>query len=242
MDYSYFLYFAAILVAVLSLVAQISVKSRFAKYDKVTSKRGITGAQAAAYLLKCNGITDVKIRKISGHLTDNFNPTNKILSLSESTFDSTSIAAIGVAAHETGHAIQHAKGYLPVKTRGALVVPANFGSRFGPLIAILGLALPGLVRNSQMESMYYWSEILIDVGLALFSASMVFYLVTLPVEFNASNRALKILKENKVMDKEELRDVRKVLGAAAMTYVAAALSSCITFLRFFLMAKGRRRR
>lgn len=239
MYYTTYLYFAAILVALLSLVAQISVKSRFAKFDKVASKRGITGAQAAAYLLKCNGITDVKIRKISGHLTDNFNPTTKILSLSESTFDSTSIAAIGVAAHETGHAIQHAKGYIPVKTRGALVVPANIGSRFGPYLALLGLLLPGLV---QIESMYYWSEILIDVGLALFSASMVFYLVTLPVEFNASNRALKILKENKVMDKEELSGVRKVLGAAAMTYVAAALSSCISFLRLFLIAKGRGRR
>jgi len=242
MYYSEILYIAAILVALLSLAAQISVKSRFARFDKVNSKRGITGAQAAAYLLKCNGITDVQIKKIRGHLTDNFNPTTKILSLSESTFDSTSIAAIGVAAHETGHAIQHEKGYVPVKTRGALVVPANIGSRFGPLVALLGLALPGLVRYSQMETMYFWSEILIDVGLALFSASMVFYLVTLPVEFNASNRALKILKENNVMDKEELKGVKKVLGAAAMTYVAAALSSCISFLRLFLIAKGSRRR
>lgn len=126
-----------------------------------------------------------------------------------------------------------------MKTRGALVVPANIGSRFGPYIAVLGLLLPGLV---ELERMYYWSEILIDIGLALFSASMVFYLVTLPVEFNASGRALKILKSNNVMDKEELKGVRKVLGAAAMTYVAAALSSCISFLRLFLAAKGRRRR
>ncbi len=242
MFYSEIIYLAAILVAVLSLVAQISVKSRFAKYDKVVSKRGITGAQAAAYLLKCNGITDVKIQKISGHLTDNFNPSNNILSLSESTFSSTSIAAIGVAAHETGHAIQHAKGYVPVKTRGALVVPANLGSRFGPLIALVGLALPGFVQNSQMENMYYFSNLLINIGLIMFSASMVFYLVTLPVEFNASNRALKILKENNVMDKEELKGVRKVLGAAAMTYVAAALSACISCLRLFIWAKGRRRR
>lgn len=242
MYYSQLLYIAALFVALLSLIAQLSVKGRFAKYDKVTSKRGITGAQAAAYLLKCNGITDVKIQKIAGHLTDNFNPRNNVLSLSESTFSSTSIAAIGVAAHETGHAIQHAKGYVPVKTRGALVVPANIGSRFGPIIALIGLALPGLVRNSQMTNMYYLSEMLINIGLILFSASMVFYLVTLPVEFNASNRALKILKENNVMDKEELKGVRKVLGAAAMTYVAAALSSCITFLRLFIMAKGRRRR
>lgn len=237
--YSELLYMAAILVAFLSLIAQISVKTRFARYDKVKSKRGITGAQAAAFLLKCNGITDVEIRKIKGNLTDNFNPSTKILSLSESTYDSTSIAAIGVAAHETGHAIQHEKGYMPVKARGALVAPANIGSRFGPILALIGLLLPGLV---ELESMYYWSEILIDVGLALFSASMVFYLVTLPVEFNASSRALRILKENQVMDKEELHDVKKVLGAAAMTYVAAALSSCISFLRLFLMAKGRRRR
>ena len=239
MNYYYLLYFAAILAAVFSLIAQISVKSRFSKFDTVISKRGITGAKAAEYLLKCNGITDVSIQKIGGSLTDNYNPTNKTLSLSESTFASTSIAAIGVAAHETGHAIQHAKKYGPLGFRRSIVPVANIGSRLGPYIALAGLALPGIAK---MESLYVWGDILVNAGLALCSCSMIFYLITLPVEFNASNRALKILKENKVLDEEELKGVKKVLGAAAMTYVAAALSSCISFLRFFLMAKGRQRR
>lgn len=227
--YSPILYLAAVAAALLSVWAQITVKSRFSRYDRVHSRRNITGAQAAAYLLKANGITDVRIQRIGGNLTDNYNPSTKILSLSDSTYSSSSIAAIGVAAHETGHAIQHAVHYGPLALRSTLVPAANIGSRFGPVLAIIGL-------------LFTTTDLLVNIGLILFSASMLFYLVTLPVEFNASNRALKILKENAVLEGDELRGVRKVLGAAAMTYVAAALTAIINFLRLYMATQNRRKR
>lgn len=236
---SNFLYLCSIGALLLSLIAQFLVKSSFSRYSKDLSKRGVTGAQAAAFLLKANGITDVSISQISGSLTDNYNPSTQILSLSESTFSSTSIAAIGVAAHETGHAIQHAQGYPPLKLRSLLVPVANLGSRFGPLVAIAGLLLPQLLgRGTQSLAL---SDMIINIGLILFSAAMLFYLITLPVEFNASHRALKILKANQVLDSSELWGVRKVLTAAALTYVAAALSAFISFLRIYSMTKNRRR-
>lgn len=237
-DYSYLIF---VLPAVLlSLWASAMVKGRFAKYDKVKCKRNITGAQAAQYLLKVNGIDDVRIAHISGNLTDNYNPQTKVLSLSDSTMNSTSIAAIGVAAHETGHAIQHAKGYKPLGLRRTLVPAANIGSQFGPILVIAGIIAGAAAKVS------FYSQIALYVayaGIILFSLSVLFYLVTLPVEFNASNRALKILEKANVMDKEELRGTRKVLGAAAMTYVAAALTSIGSLLRLlFLLNNSKRRR
>lgn len=191
------------------------------------SQRNITGTQAAAYLLKVNGITDVKLSRIKGNLTDHFSPSEKVLRLSDSTFDSTSIAAIGVAAHETGHAIQHAKKYFPLTFRNMLVPVANIGSSAGPWLAILGIAMS--------------FPILTDIGILLFAGSVAFYVITLPVEFNASNRAIKILKQNNILSAEELKGVKKVLSAAAMTYVGSALVAMANLLRLILVSKNRKR-
>lgn len=212
---------------IISSLAQIFVKSSFAKYSKKMSKRNITGTQAAAYLLKVNEITDVKLGRIKGNLTDHYDPTAKVLRLSDSTFDSTSIAAIGVAAHETGHAIQHAKKYFPLTFRKLLVPIANIGSSAGPWLAILGIAMS--------------FPLLTDIGILLFAGSVAFYIVTLPVEFNASKRALKILKQNNIMSEEELKGVKKVLSAAAMTYVGSALVAMANLLRLILVSKNRKR-
>ena len=233
MDYTYVIYVLPAII--LSMIAQAMVKGRFAKFNKVASKKGITGAQAAAVLMHANGITDVKIAHIRGSLTDNYNPSTKILSLSDSTYASTSIAAIGVAAHETGHAIQHNVGYGPLAFRRVLVPVANIGSRFGPLLAILGIAFGA---SAQLEE---WLPIFqLITGLLLFAASVLFYIVTLPVEFNASRRALKILKETGTLESDEISGVRKVLWAAAMTYVASALTAIGSFLRLLVLT-GRRR-
>ena len=210
---------------ILSYVAQWMVQSTFKKYSSKKLERNITGSQAANYLLQKNDVTGVTVKPISGSLTDNFNPTDMTVNLSDPVYNVNSIAAVGVAAHETGHAIQHNKGYVPMKFRSMLVPVANIGSSAGPLLAILGLSLS--------------FSFLIDIGLILFFGSVLFYLVTLPVEFNASSRALKTLKEAGVMNKEELKGVKKVLGAAAMTYVASALVSLGNFIRFFLLTKRR---
>lgn len=226
----YFDYYYLILVVpalIISSLAQIFVKSSFAKYSKKMSQRNITGTQAAAYLLKVNGITDVKLGRIKGNLTDHFSPSEKVLRLSDSTFDSTSIAAIGVAAHETGHAIQHAKKYFPLTFRNMLVPVANIGSSAGPWLAILGIAMS--------------FPILTDIGILLFAGSVAFYVITLPVEFNASNRAIKILKQNNILSVEELKGVKKVLSAAAMTYVGSALVAMANLLRLILVSKNRKR-
>ena len=236
LDYTYVIY---VLPAILlSLIAQAMVKGRFAKFNQVASKRGITGAQAAAILLRTNGINDVKIAHIRGNLTDNYNPSTKVLSLSDATYASTSIAAIGVAAHETGHAIQHDVGYGPLAFRRVLVPVANIGSRFGPLLAILGIAFGA---SAQLEQWLPIFQMITNIGLLLFAASVLFYVVTLPVEFNASRRALKILKETGTLEADELGGVRKVLWAAAMTYVASALTAIGSLLRLLVLTGKRRR-
>ncbi len=238
LDYTYVIY---VLPAILlSLIAQAMVKGRFAKFNQVASKRGITGAQAAAILMRANGINDVKIAHIRGNLTDNYNPSTKVLSLSDSTYASTSIAAIGVAAHETGHAIQHDVGYGPLAFRRVLVPVANIGSRFGPLLAILGIVI-GNVAQAQEYIPLSICQLVTDIGLLLFAASVLFYIVTLPVEFNASRRALKILKETGTLEADELGGVRKVLWAAAMTYVASALTAIGSLLRLLVLTGKRRR-
>ena len=226
----YFDYYYLILVVpalIISSLAQIFVKSSFAKYSKKMSQRNISGTQAAAYLLKVNGITDVKLGRIKGNLTDHFSPSEKVLRLSDSTFDSTSIAAIGVAAHETGHAIQHAKKYFPLTFRNMLVPVANIGSSAGPWLAILGIAMS--------------FPILTDIGILLFAGSVAFYVITLPVEFSASNRSINILKQNNILSAEELKGVKKVLSAAAMTYVGSALVAMANLLRLILVSKNRKR-
>lgn len=230
-------YIIFVLPAVLlSLWASSAVKSRFAKWNKVLSRKGMSGAQAASLLLRANGITDVKIQHIRGSLTDNYNPGTKILNLSDSTYSSTSIAAIGVAAHETGHAIQHKIGYGPLVLRSTMVPIANIGSRFGPILAITGLFF-GMSAQSSASL----GQLITNIGLLLFGASVAFYLVTLPVEFDASRRALKILKSTGVLDQNEISGVKKVLWAAAMTYVASALTAIGSLLRLIMITNRRRR-
>ncbi len=210
----------------LSLIAQIWVKSAFSKFSKIQSRRGISGAEAARIILRSNGISNVQIEAIPGSLSDHYNPATRVLSLSEPVFGKTSISAIGVAAHEAGHALQHARGYGPLGLRSALVPVAGIGSRFGPYVALAGFVMS--------------MPLLVDAGIVLFSAAVGFYIITLPVEFNASGRAVEAIRSNAILTEEELSGVKRVLSAAAMTYVASTLSAMASLLRLVLL-RGRRR-
>ncbi len=205
---------------ILALIAQVKVKSTYKKYSRVPNTRGMTGAQAAQAVLSHYGVNDVMIQPISGSLTDNFNPKNKVISLSEGVYNSTSVAAVGIACHEAGHAAQHAENYGPIKVRNAIVPVCNIGSMLGIPLAIIGILLS--------------FEALVYIGLIMYSAVLVFHLVTLPVEFNASRRALRVIEENSLLYGEEYSGARKVLTAAAMTYVASMLVALANLLRFFL--------
>ena len=217
-------YILVLIGVVLSLLASAKVKSTFARYSNVRSYSGMTGRDAAEKILHRNGIYDVQIIHISGNLT------NKTLALSDPVYHSTSVAAIGVAAHECGHAVQHQVGYAPLSVRSALVPAANFGSMISwPLIII------GLMFNGQMSAM------LINLGILLFSLAVLFQIVTLPVEFNASHRAVNVLETAGMLHPEEISGVKKVLGAAALTYVAAVAVSLLQLLRLIILFGGRRR-
>ena len=221
-------YMLIIISALISLFAQFLVNSRFSKYSRVRSRSGMTGAQAAERILQSQGIYDVAIQRVSGKLTDHYDPRNKTLNLSDAVYASTSVAAVGVAAHECGHAIQHARGYAPLSFRSALVPVANIGSQLSWLFIILGIFFGG-------------SHTLIMIGILMFSAAVLFQLVTLPVEFNASHRALRILGEQGILSDSELPYTRKVLKAAALTYVASAAASILQLLRLVLLFGVRRR-
>lgn len=223
-DYTYLIILPAFLFG---LYAQMKVSSTFSKYQSVQSSRGVTGAQAARRILDDNGLYDVAVVKISGNLTDNFNPKTRTVSLSDSVYGSTSVAAIGVAAHECGHAVQHATGYTPIKIRSALVPVTNFGSSAGFVILLVG--------------MLFGSYPIAMLGVLLYSLMAVFQAVTLPVEFNASKRALATLEASGMLVGEELKMSRSVLSAAAMTYVAALVSSLATILRLLLIVGSSRR-
>lgn len=226
MDWTYLLVLAG---AVLCIFASLGVKSTFAKYSKVRCASGISATEVARRILLDAGINDVKIERISGNLTDNYDPTTKTLHLSDSTINSNSVAAIGVAAHECGHAIQHATDYAPLGLRKTLVPITQFGSAIAwPLIII------GLIFRSNMSS------VLLNLGIIAFSVSVLFALVTLPVEFNASRRAVKILRESSILTAEEVGVVKKVLTAAAMTYVASAAAAILNLLRIILISNNRR--
>lgn len=222
--------YSLVLIGVaLCLLASSRVNSVFRRYSSVRSRSGMTGREAAEKILRANGIYDVTVRHIPGNLTDHYDPRNKTLGLSDATYGSASVAAIGVAAHECGHAVQHATGYAPLKFRGALVPVANFGSAIAwPLILI------GLVINSNSALLF------IDLGILLFSAAVLFQIVTLPVEFNASNRAVNALEKSGMLYPEEIRQTKAVLGAAALTYVASAASAILQLLRLIIIG-GRRR-
>lgn len=226
-DPTYLLVLAGV---ILSLMASARVKSTFSKYAKVRNSRGMTGAEAAERVLHAAGIYDVRIERVSGNLTDHYDPRSKVLRLSDAVYGDTSVAAVGVATHECGHAIQHAVGYGPLKLRSTLVPIANFGSQIAwPLILI------GLLFNSQTSAM------LINIGILAFSAAVVFQLITLPVEYNASNRAIRMIADTGIMQEEEIGAAKKVLNAAALTYVASAASAILQLLRILLLTGGRRR-
>ncbi|MCH5272230.1 MAG: zinc metallopeptidase [Lachnospiraceae bacterium] len=220
-------YILVIIGAILALWASAGVKSTYSKYSKVASKRGITAVEAAEQILHGAGIVDVKIERIAGSLTDHYDSSTKTLRLSDTVYNSTSIAAIGVAAHECGHAIQDSEEYVPLRLRHFLVPIVNFGNRLSMPIFILGLLL----------SMY---NTLVPIGIFLFSFAVLFQFVTLPVEFNASARAVAILGESGMVGSTELPKVKKVLRAAAFTYLASAAATTLQLVRLLLIARRRR--
>lgn len=229
MPYYYYdwTYFLVLIGAVISMIASAKVKSTYGKYGKVGSHGGMTATEAARTILDNAGLRHVRIERISGDLTDHYSPKEMVLRLSDTTINSTSIAAIGVAAHECGHAIQHAEHYAPLTIRNTIVPVVNLGSRLSWPMILLGLlfSISGLL----------------DLGILFFSFSLLFQIITLPVEFNASSRALRILDQSNMLYDEELKGARKVLSAAAMTYVAAAIASLLSLLRLIILFGGRRR-
>ena len=222
-----------LICALFALWASHNVNSTFKKYAKQFSRRGITGAQAAQRVLSANGVYGVKILRVDGNLTDHFDPGKNMIFLSDGVYDSASTAAIGVACHEAGHAVQYAVGYAPIKLRAAIIPVTNFGTKIAWPLMLLGLLLSG---------MSYAFYNLVYVGIACFSLSLVFQLVTLPVEFNASRRAVAAIEQGGILYEDELDGARKTLRAAALTYVAAAATSLAQLLRLLAIYGGRRRR
>ena len=231
MDYYLMYYMSGIIILpvfIFALICQAKVKRNFNKYSRIMSRSNMTGADAAWRLLQINGITDVKIQRIGGTLTDYYDPSKKVICLSGDVFDSKSIAAIGVACHEAGHAVQHAEGYSALSFRNFVIPATRIGSALGVPLCIIGMAI-----NSQM---------LAYIGLALYGFVALFQLITLPVEFNASSRALATIEANGFLTDEEYKGAKKVLSAAALTYVAALASAIATMLRLILILLGGRRR
>lgn len=222
-------YIFIIIGVLICSVASVRVKSTFSRFSGMRNHLGLTGAQVAERVLHGAGIYDVRIERTSGHLTDHYDPRNKVLRLSDSTYGQCSVAAVGVAAHECGHAIQHAKGYAPLQFRSALVPIANFGSAISWPLIVLGLFISGKS-----------SILFINIGILAFSLAVLFQLVTLPVEYNASGRAVRILAETGMMQGEEIVAAKKVLNAAALTYVASAASAILQLVRILVLTGGRR--
>ena len=221
-------YILVLIGVVISLWASAKVNSTYQKYSRTRSYSGLTGAEAARRILNSAGIYDVTVEHVRGNLTDHYDPRARVLRLSDSVYGSSSVAAVGVAAHECGHAIQDEESYAPLRIRSALVPVANFGTKAAIPIIILGLFFGS-------------SYTLIQIGLLCFALGTLFQIVTLPVEFNASARAVRILGDSHMLMEEELQQTRKVLSAAALTYVAAALASVLSLLRLFLLFGGRDR-
>ena len=219
-------YMLVIVGLIITLIASANVNGTFRKYDKISSRRGITAAQAARRILDANGLQDIRIERVSGKLTDHFSPKERIIRLSDATYDSTSIAALGVAAHECGHAVQHQVGYAPIKLRNGMVPFVNICSHLAIPIILLGLFI---------------SAELAMFGVILYCAVFAFQIVTLPTETNASARAINTLYNMGILDEDELKGTKKVLNAAAMTYFASAAATALQVLRLFLLVSGNRR-
>ncbi len=212
---------------ILSLIAQVKVKTTYSKYSKKLNSKGLSGAQVAREILDNGGLYNVQVQMIPGQLTDNFNPKTNVVSLSEEVYNGTSVAAMGIAAHECGHALQHANDYAPVKIRSKMVPIVNFSSTISWIVIVLGLAMA--------------NETIAMIGVFLMAAATVFYLVTLPVEFNASSRAKALIVDLKLAGGDDSKGVKKVLSAAAMTYVTAFLTSLMSLIRVLLLVRGNRR-
>ena len=227
--YYYDPYYWMILVPamLIALLAQLNVSSTFNRYSRVAGRRGVTGAQAAEEVLRAHGVYNVRIERVSGRLSDHYDPRSNVIRLSDGVYGSTSIAALGVAAHEAGHAVQYAVGYGPIRLRTAIIPVCNIGSQLSIVLILLGLVL--------------YFPALFGIGVLLFALAVVGQVVTLPVEFDASRRAIQSLSGTGLLDREELRGARKVLTAAALTYVAALLVSLAQLLRYVLAFAGRRR-
>lgn len=229
MPYFYFDYYYLILVVpalMLALWAQVQVKTTYRKYSRVPNSRGMTGAYAAQTVLNFYGITDVRIERVSGNLNDHYDPRSKVIRLSDGVYNSSTVAAIGIACHEAGHAAQHAENYAPIKIRNAIIPVCNIGSTIGIPLALIGWI--------------FSFSILIYVGLGLYAAVFIFQVATLPVEFNASRRAIKVIDETQLLRDDEIGGAKKVLAAAAMTYVASMMVSLANLLRLLLRFSNRR--
>lgn len=218
---------------ILSLLASSSVNSTFRRYSQIQNRRRLTGADAAQRVLSANGVSGVRIERVSGNLTDHYDPRSNVIRLSDSVYDSTSVAAIGVACHEAGHAVQYAQSYAPIKLRAAVIPITNFGSK---------IAMPLILLGILFSSFADYSYALVYLGIACFGFSLVFQLITLPVEFNASRRALQTIENSQLLTEEEQRGAKKTLTAAAMTYVAATAVSLAQLLRLIVLFGGRGRR
>lgn len=229
MPYFYFDYYYLILVVpalLLAIWAQVQVKTTYRKYSRVPNSRGMTGAYVAQAVLNFYGITDVRIERVSGNLTDHYDPRSKVIRLSDGVYNSSTVAAIGIACHEAGHAAQHAENYAPIKIRNAIIPVCNIGSTIGIPLALIGWI--------------FSFSILIYVGLGLYAAVFIFQVATLPVEFNASRRAIKVIDETQLLRDDEIGGAKKVLAAAAMTYVASMMVSLANLLRLLLRFSNRR--
>jgi len=222
-------YILVLIGALLSFAASAKVKSTYERYARVRSATGMTGEEAARRILNSQGLYEVSVQRVAGSLTDHYDPSSKVLRLSDSVYGSASVAALGVAAHECGHAVQHSRSYLPLQLRTMLVPAANFGAKISWPLLLLGLFISG--SNS----------VLVQAGILLFSLSVLFQLVTLPVELDASSRAMRLLEDTGILYRDEMGNVRKVLSAAALTYVAAAAASLLQLLRIILLFGNRRR-
>lgn len=216
---------------IITLVVQIKLKATYSRFSRIRNSRGLTGAQAAQETLRNAGVYGVRVEQTSGNLTDHFSPKENVIRLSKDVYNGTTIAAVGIACHEAGHAIQYDREYGPIKLRNALIPVTNIGSKIGLLLIIIGLFL---------ANTYYYSEIIFFIGIVLYSLVVVVQLVTLPVEFNASRRAMESIRGSGMMSDEECTGARKVLTAAALTYVAAMISSLMTVLYYISLANRRR--
>lgn len=246
--YSYMGYFSYLIwmlpAILLSLLAQFLVKSAYSKNSKIQNTRGITGAEAARQVLLANNVSNVSIVPVAGKMTDHFDPRTNTIHLSEGVYNATTIAAVGIAAHEAGHAVQHAEGYMPNKIRTFMVPVTNFGSRIGWILILIGLALSGYYYYSASvdttSTAYDIGGILLLFGIILYSTSLIFTLITLPVEFNASKRALVTIESRRLLSDEQIDGAKQTLRAAALTYVAAAVTALLQLVRIIMIAKQRR--